>query len=80
ELIVPSFSSYLGWLSPWGLKFLRDQFLTPLLQEKTTSPERIYICRSSARHRRVLNEEVVIDYLKTRGFVPVSLETLSFQE
>jgi len=80
ELIVPSFSGYLGWLSPWGLKFLRDKFLTPLLEENTTYPERIYICRRRARHRRVLNEEVVIDYLKTRGFVPISLETLSFQE
>jgi len=27
-----------------------------------------------------LNEEAVIDYLSTRGFVPVSLEELSFSE
>ena len=80
ELIVPSFSGHLGWLPPWGLKFLRETFLPPLLNRSNAYPKRIYIRRTGARHRRVLNEEAVIDYLQTRGFVPVSLEELSFSE
>lgn len=80
QLIVPSFAGHLGWLPPWGLKFLRRAFLAPLRQPQKSYPERIYIRRDGARHRRVLNEEAVIAYLSTRGFVPVSLETLSFPE
>ncbi len=80
QLIIPSFAGHLGWLSPWGLKFLRRAFLGPLRQPQKSYPERIYIRREGARHRRVLNEEAVIAYLSTRGFTPVSLETLSFAE
>jgi len=80
QLIVPSFAGYLGWLPPWGLTFLRETFLPPLLNKNKSYPERIYIRRHQARHRRVLNEQAVIDYLTTRGFVPVSLEELSFSE
>lgn len=80
QLIVPSFAGHLGWLQPWGLQFLRETFLPSLHHQHKSYPERIYIRRHGARHRRVLNEEAVIDYLTTRGFVPVSLEELSFSE
>jgi len=80
QLIVPSFAGHLGWLPPWGLRFLRKTFLPRLRDQSQSYPERIYIRRKGARHRRVLNEEAVIDYLQTRGFVPVSLEQLSFSE
>ncbi|AFZ45416.1 Tetratricopeptide TPR_1 repeat-containing protein [Halothece sp. PCC 7418] len=80
QLIAPSFAGHLGWLHSWGLKFLRETLFPPLLNQQSSYPERIYICRQGARHRRVLNEDVVIDYLSTRGFVPVALEELSFSE
>ncbi|MBW4464192.1 MAG: DUF563 domain-containing protein [Pegethrix bostrychoides GSE-TBD4-15B] len=42
-------------------------------------PERIYITRSDANHRRVLNEAEVLQQLQPQGFVAVELESLSFQ-
>jgi hypothetical protein len=43
-------------------------------------PERIYISRSDANHRRVLNEPDVLKRLQALGFVVVELEPLSFQD
>lgn len=84
ELIVPSFGSYLGWLQPWGLKFLRDVFLTPKVLSKLSSkggfPERIYISREKAKYRRVLNEGEVQEILGQHGFVTVSPESMSLEE
>ena len=89
HLIVPSFSGYLGWLSPEGLDFLRRVFSieqSPKLPEtcasesKNTHPERIYISRSKCSYRRVINEEKVIDFLSGFGFVPVLLESMTLNE
>jgi tetratricopeptide (TPR) repeat protein/capsular polysaccharide biosynthesis protein len=88
ELIVPSFGSHLGWLQPWGLKFLRDVFLTPKVLSKLPSkpsskggfPERIYISREKAKYRRVLNEGEVQEILGQHGFVTVSPESMSLEE
>jgi tetratricopeptide (TPR) repeat protein len=45
KLIVPSFSGYLGWLSPQGLEFLRRVFLTgkPPQLQKTFASDNRYI-------------------------------------
>ncbi|AFZ43431.1 Tetratricopeptide TPR_1 repeat-containing protein [Halothece sp. PCC 7418] len=80
QLIVPSFVGHFGWLHSWGLAFLRKTFLPRLRQSHRFYPKRIYISRENARHRRILNEPDVINYLSTRGFVTVTLETLSFSE
>jgi len=80
QLVVPSFANALGWAAPWALAFLRQQFLS-LVGRSTLSapyPERIYISRAGANHRRVLNEEEVIEQLKPYGFVSIQLESLSF--
>ncbi|MGB3401079.1 MAG: tetratricopeptide repeat protein [Microcoleaceae cyanobacterium] len=80
QLIVPSFAGYLGWLEPWAIDFLRQQFLTPEVKAKSGYPQRIYISRAHARHRRVLNETEVMEKLSQYGFVSIQLETLSFTE
>jgi tetratricopeptide (TPR) repeat protein/capsular polysaccharide biosynthesis protein len=80
ELIVPSFGSHLGWLQPWGLKFLREVFLTPKVLSKKGFPERIYISREKAKYRRVLNEGEVQEILSQYGFVTVSPESMSLEE
>ncbi len=80
QLIVPSFPGYLGWLEPWGIQFLRHTFLTSAIQAKSGYPERIYISRNSAKHRRVLNETEVMETLKTFGFVSLQLESISLTE
>ena len=80
QLIVPSFPSPLGWPEAWALTFLRQQFL-PLAQRSSLPgpyPERIYISRTQANHRRVLNETEIMEQLKPYGFVSIQLESLSF--
>ncbi|MEG4217489.1 tetratricopeptide repeat protein [Microcoleus sp. Pol14C6] len=89
KLIVPSFAGYLGWLSPQGLEFLRRVFLMKTSQKLPKSfpsarqnpyPERIYISRSKCSYRRVINEDQLMGFLGGLGFVPVLLESMSFQE
>lgn len=79
QLIVPSFPGYLGWLEPWALAFLRQQFLA-IADAQAPRYERIYISRSNAHHRRLLNESAVLDCLKAHGFVSVELESLTLAE
>nr|RNJ68787.1 MAG: DUF563 domain-containing protein [Leptolyngbya sp. IPPAS B-1204] len=84
ELIVPSFAGHFGWLDEWALSFLRRSFLLPMLNGGPPNPgkfpERIYISRSQANHRQLLNEAAVLEQLRPLGFVPVQLESLSFSE
>jgi capsular polysaccharide biosynthesis protein len=79
QLIVPSFPGYLGWLEPWALAFLRQQFL-PIVDPQVPRYERIYISRSKAHHRRLLNESAVLDCLKAHNFVCIELESLTLVE
>ncbi|MDJ0555555.1 MAG: tetratricopeptide repeat protein [Microcoleaceae cyanobacterium MO_207.B10] len=79
HLVVPSFPSYLGWLQPWGLKFLRQVFLTAKILSKSSYPERIYVSRDNARYRRVLNEAEVRETLEKVGFVTVTPESMSWE-
>jgi tetratricopeptide (TPR) repeat protein len=81
-LLVPSFAGPLGWLEAWAMDWLRQQFL-PLAEAiaaNTQLPERIYISRARANHRRVLNEAAIIDQLKAYNITPIQLETRSFAE
>ncbi|MGD1699277.1 tetratricopeptide repeat protein [Dapis sp. BLCC M229] len=79
ELIVPSYPSYLGWLQPWGLKFLREEFLKDININRSELSERIYVGRSNARYRRVMNEEEVVNILCQFGFTYVTPESMSLE-
>ncbi|MGL5063603.1 MAG: glycosyltransferase 61 family protein, partial [Microcoleus sp.] len=79
ELIVPSFPGYLGWPSGWAIEFLRREFL-PQIDGRAHFPKRIYISRSQARYRRVLNEADVVGVLAKYGFVSVLPESMSLAE
>lgn len=81
QLLVPSFAGHLGWLEPWALDFLRENFL-PLAEPATGKPypDRIYISRNRANHRRVLNEDALVAYLESIGFVTVELEEMPLVE
>lgn len=50
------------------------------LQVSAALPERIYITRSNANHRQILNEAQVLEQVARLGFVSVELEALSFQQ
>ncbi|MEG4421110.1 tetratricopeptide repeat protein [Microcoleus sp. LAD1_D5] len=79
ELIVPSFAGYLGWPSGWAMDFLRREFLKGIIPS-SRYPKRIYISRSKARYRRVLNEEDVVEVLEKFGFVSILPESMSLAE
>lgn len=83
QLIVPSFTGHFGWLEPWMLRFLRQEFL-PLASVNSPIgdrfPERLYISRASANHRQVLNDAAVLETLQESGFVAVELERFSFAD
>jgi capsular polysaccharide biosynthesis protein/Flp pilus assembly protein TadD len=66
----------------WVCEFLRDRFLPKEEGAIAVSPtpNKIYINRQQAKHRRVVNELEAIEFLKNYGFVSVSLERLSFRE
>ncbi len=84
QLIAPSFAGHLGWLEPWALQFLRQAFLAPILEQNAANreafPERLYISRSDANHRCVLNETEVLAELTPLGFRTIALDSLSFQQ
>lgn len=100
RLIAPAFSGYFGWLEPWALSFLRQEFLSIIpnrvFSESScsssgllnfdvnnsyiNSSERVYISRSDANHRQLLNEVEIFDHLRPLGFVQVALESLSFRD
>jgi capsular polysaccharide biosynthesis protein/tetratricopeptide (TPR) repeat protein len=82
RLLVPSFAGPLGWLELWAMNWLRQQFLplaAPIIA-KAKLPERIYISRDRASHRRVLNEAALIEQLQAYNFTVIQLESLSFAE
>ncbi|HEY9640117.1 MAG TPA: tetratricopeptide repeat protein [Coleofasciculaceae cyanobacterium] len=80
QLITPAFPGHLGWVEPWALEFLRNTFLPLGEQVHAAFPQRLYISRAQANHRRVLNEAAVLQHLMPLGFVPIALETLAFAE
>jgi len=80
QLLVPSFASPTGWLQPWGLEFLRRTFLPLAEADSRDYPDRIYVSRATARHRRVLNEAEVMAVLEPLGFVRILPEKLSFSQ
>lgn len=80
-LLVPSIS--VQWpfmLSQWGCDFLKKSFLPEGARALSDLPQRIYISRENAFHRRVLNEGQIINLLEKYGFKSVTLENLSVSE
>ena len=79
-LIVPSVAHMRGSSFPrWYKQFLQDCFLDKTIK-KAKLPTKIYISRSKATLRRILNEEALIFFLKDHGFTVVHLEELSVFE
>lgn len=54
--------------------------LSAAVPDRGGDPLRIYIDRTWTVHRRLVNEPALIDALRTRGFVIVQPETLSFAD
>ncbi|MGL4500085.1 MAG: glycosyltransferase family 61 protein, partial [Planktothrix sp.] len=80
QLIIPSFTGSVGWVTPEVINFNRQLFAEEITPSNHPYPERIFIRRNQAKYRQVLNENDVITYLSEWGIVPVELETLSVAE
>jgi capsular polysaccharide biosynthesis protein len=63
---------------PWAVKWLRQKFLSDI--QPAGGGLRLYICRSGAQRRRVVNEAEVVAYLQTLGFQCLQAERLSLHE
>lgn len=87
RLLVPSLpanlpkwlGNYLDGPPQWACEFLRRQFLDNS-SSGANLPDRLYLNRRKALHRRVVNEDEVIEFLARFGFENIELESLSVRE
>lgn len=79
-LIAPSLLGVSGEPYPWVLKFLRQSFLPKSYGARQAPGKRIYISRSKAAHRRLLNESEALEVLACYRFQSVCLEDIPFSE
>ncbi len=75
-LVVPSFAAAPGNVPPWAIQFLRSQLGISSLGPS----KRIYISRSEAFGRRIVNEQDLWPILASRGFIHVTLEKMKLSE
>lgn len=78
ELILPSYPSGLGQYHPGALNWLRKTFLSSTSNSRLA--ERIFISRSMAKSRRIVNESQIDEVLARHGFRKVFLERLPILE
>lgn len=79
-LVAPSIPSDGPEAFVWISRFLRESFLGRQKNLSPDNPKRIYISRSDASHRFLLNEREVLPVVERYGFVPVELDTMPFAE
>lgn len=80
-LIVPSVAfapSKSPYFPLWLKNFIQSTFLVK--KDQSHYPERIYISRSKANTRRIINEEALIQALKQENFVVLNLEELPINQ
>ena len=80
KLVVPSLPGITGSMPQWACNFLREEFLRGIATDKADRSQRIYISRAMANHRRVINEDELIDFLIQLNFKIYLLESLPFME
>lgn len=77
QLVVPSLPAIPGTMSRWVCRFLQQKILPSNLRKKHA---KIYISRREAFSRRIVNEEILLRFLKSQGFEEYTLENLSVAE
>lgn len=83
RLVVPSFRRKdPHMISPSACRWVRQRILSNLPDEgeQLSLSPRVYISRSTATGRRVINEADVLEALTPFGFVAYNLENLSFSD
>lgn len=79
NLVVASCPSVPGNPPPWVLAYLR-QMVPTTVQAGSQLPERIYVSRRSAVHRRITNEACLVKKLESVGYTVVVLEAMSLKD
>lgn len=80
-LVIATNQIYGGHTFPsWIIDFLRAKILYSSTLEKSSKQRRLFISRQSASHRRVSNEQELVDYLQPYGFECVKTENYSVVE
>ncbi|WP_353932382.1 tetratricopeptide repeat protein [Okeanomitos corallinicola TIOX110] len=81
ELIVPSFPGCVAWMPKWTCDFLQAKFLKTISGHiSSNNQKRIYITRKLAKSRRIINEDEILNLLKSYGFETVTLESMTVAE
>ena len=80
QLVVPSLPCYTGHPPKWACDFLRYELMAKRGIQSILGYERIYVSRSDARYRKVINEDEVMTLLSAFGFRSVSLNQVSVYE
>ena len=79
SLVVPSYVSAEGEPSE-VLVSLLNEFVEPLLKKNELLPEKIFVTRSKASGRCIINESEVFAELEPAGFKLIKLEELTWSE
>lgn len=81
ELVIPCHQVVSGHEVPkWVSRFLRRVFYPMASPNPGRSKRRIYVSRANASHRRVLNEEDLVETLSKSGFEILKPESLPLGE
>lgn len=65
-------------MQEWARQLLRSTFLPMIISNTNELPRRIYIARSQARRRRLVDETALIERLAADGFAAITLEDMPF--
>ena len=80
KLYFPSYLSGINNISPHTISWLRTRFLNKDFSRESPPESYLYITRSDASIRRVINEDEIIEFLKNIGFEIISLAKMPFVE
>ena len=80
RMIVPSTPAGVGNPTAWICQYLRDTFLPVKAELPADTSKRVFISRSQAQFRRILNEAEVLRAIGAFGFKPYVLEQMSYKE
>jgi capsular polysaccharide biosynthesis protein len=80
RLVVPSLIGYTSNYPKWAVDFLRKEFSQQADAGRTGEYQRIYLSRADASHRKVTNEDQVMDVLEAYRFKKITLSDFSIAE
>jgi capsular polysaccharide biosynthesis protein len=79
ELVVPSLPSTLSQVRPESIRYVRDLFGVPDAVGAPSGGRRLWVSRSRASRRRVVNEAEVLERLTPLGFESVDPDGLTVE-